>query len=180
MADFYPYLIASLPMLHFGMRPPLSFERFLEVCHEFIPEKDFQVVSTLLQPEQYLEKDKRPSVIQKWIEFDTALRNELVKIRAARKHADPVTYLHPDKYSGSSLGTIASAVNVSTSILEAEKMLDEERWNALEEFATGHYFDLDLLITYAYKLLILQRWENIRNAEGTILLEEALLMTGNR
>jgi len=174
MADFYPYLIASLPMLHIGMRPPFPFKRFLEVCHEFIPEKDFRVLSNLPQTEQYSEKDKRPSIIQKWIEFDSALRNELVKIRAARKHADPATYLHPDNYSGSSPGTIASAVNVSTSILEAEKILDEARWKALEEFATGHYFDLDLLITYAYKLLILQRWENIRNAEGSGLLEVVL------
>jgi len=174
MADFYPYLIASLPMLHIGMRPPFPFKRFLEVCHEFIPEKDFRVLSNLPQTEQYSEKDKRPPIIQKWIEFDSALRNELVKIRAARKHADPATYLHPDNYSGSSLNTIASAVNVSTSILEAEKMLDEARWKALEELATGHYFDLDLLITYAYKLLILQRWENIRNAEGSGLLEEVL------
>lgn len=174
MADFYPYLIASLPMLHIGMRPPFPFKRFLEVCHEFIPEKDFRVLSNLPQTEQYSEKDKRPSIIQKWIEFDSALRNELVKIRAARKHADPATYLYPDNYSGSSLGTIASAVNVSTSILEAEKILDEARWKALEEFAIGHYFDLDLLITYAYKLLILQRWENIRNAEGSVLLEVVL------
>jgi len=41
--------------------------------------------------------------------------------------------------------------------------------------STGHYFDLDLLITYAYKLLILQRWENIREADKKILLEQSLL-----
>jgi hypothetical protein len=44
----------------------------------------------------------------------------------------------------------------------------------LEELATGHYFDLVFLITYAYKLMILQRWENIRSADGMILLEQAL------
>jgi hypothetical protein len=66
------------------------------------------------------------------------------------------------------------AANIHTSVLDAEKTLDEARWKALEELATGHYFDLDLLITYAYKLLILQRWENIRSADGTILLEQSL------
>ncbi len=85
MADFYPYLIASLPMLHFGMKPPFSFERFLEVCRPFIPEKDFQLLRTLPQPEQYSEKGKRHRIIQKWIEFDVALRNELVRIRASKK-----------------------------------------------------------------------------------------------
>ena len=162
MADFYTYLIASLPMLHFGMKPPFSFERFLEICRQFIPEKDFHLLSTLPQPEQYSEKGKRHRIIQKWIEFDGALRNELVKIRAGRKHVDPAMYLRTDGYSGSSLAPVVIAANTTTSILDAEKTLDEIRWKALEELATGHYFDLDLLITYAYKLLILQRWENIR------------------
>jgi hypothetical protein len=174
MADFYPYVIASLPMLHFGMKPPFSFERFLEVCRQFIPEKDFQLLRALPQPEHYFEKGKRHRIILKWIEFDVTLRNELVKIRAGRKHLEPATYLRPAGYSGSSLAPAIIAANINTPVLEAEKTLDETRWKALEELATGHYFDLDLLITYAYKLLILQRWENIRNADGRILLEQAL------
>jgi len=174
MADFYPYVIASLPMLHFGMKPPFSSDRFLEVCRPLIPEKDFQLLHTLPQPEQYLEKGKRHQIIQKWIEFDVALRNELVKIRATKKHIEPATYLRPDGYSGSSLAPAVMAANINISVLDAEKILDETRWKALEELATGHYFDLDFLITYAYKLLILQRWENIRSADGTILLEQAL------
>jgi hypothetical protein len=174
MPDFYTYLITSLPMLHFGMKPPFSFERFLEQCRQFIPEKDFLLVSTLPKPEQYSATDKRYRIIQKWIEFDGALRNELVKLRAGRKHVDPATYLRTDGYSGSSLAPVVIAANTTISILDAEKTLDEIRWKAIEELSTGHYFDLDLLITYAYKLLILQRWENIREADKTILLEHAL------
>jgi len=174
MPNYYTYLIASLPMLHFGMKPPFSFERFLEECRQFIPEKDFQLLSTLPQPEQYSAKGKRHRIIQKWIDFDVALRNELVKIRASRKHLDPLTYMRPDGYSGTSLAPVVMTANTGTSISDAEKILDETRWKALEELATGHYFDLDLLITYAYKLLILQRWENVRIANGTNLLRQAL------
>jgi hypothetical protein len=174
MADFYIYVIASLPMLHFGMKPPFSFERFLEVCRQFIPEKDFQLLSTLPQPEHYFKKGTRHRIIQKWIEFDGALRDELVRIRAAKKHIEPATYLRPGGSSGSSLDPAIIAANLTTPVLDTERTLDEMRWKALEKLATGHYFDLDLLITYAYKLLILQRWENIRSADGTILLEQAL------
>jgi len=174
MADFYPYLIASLPMLHFGMKPPFSFERFLEVCSPFIPKKDSQLLRTLPHPEHYVEKGTRQRSIRKWIEFDSALRNELVRIRATKKHIDPAMYLRPDGYTGSSLAPAGMAANMTTSVLDAEKTLDETRWKALEELATGHYFDLDVLITYAYHLLILQRWEDIRSADGTILLEQAL------
>ena len=174
MADFYPYLIASLPMLHFGMKPPFSFERFLEVCRQFIPEKDFQILRTLPPPEHYFEQGKRHRIIRKWIEFDVGLRNELVRIRAKKKHLEPATYLRPGGYSGASPAPAGMEANIHTSVPDAEKRLDEARWKALEELSTGHYFDLDLLITYAYKLLILQRWENIRSADGTILLEQAL------
>jgi hypothetical protein len=174
MPDFYPYLIASLPLLHFGTQPPFSYERFLEICHQFIPEKDFHLLSTLPKPEQYSEKDQRYRTIRKWKEFETALRNELVMIRASRKHVDPAMYLRTAGYRGSSLAPVVSAVNTNTSILDAEKTLDEIRWKALDELATGHYFDLELLITYACKILILQRWENIRSADRTILLEQAL------
>jgi hypothetical protein len=174
MADFYPYLIASLPMLHFGMKPPFSFERFLEVCCPHIPEKDFQLLRTLPQPEHYFEKGKRLRIIQKWIEFDLALRNELVRVRSTKKHIEPVTYLRPGGYSGSSLAPAVIAASINTSVLDAEKTLDDTRWKVLEELETGHYFDRDFLITYAYKLLILQRWENIHCADGRILLEQAL------
>jgi len=174
MADFYPYVIASLPMLHFGMRPPFSFEKFLEVCRPLMPEKDFRLLRTLPKPEQYSEKGHGHKIIQKWIEFDVTLRNELVKIRATRKHLEPAMYLRASSYSGSPLTHAVMAATMNTSVLDAEKTLDKTRWKALEELATGHYFDLDLLITYAYKLMILERWENIRNADGTTLLKKAL------
>jgi hypothetical protein len=174
MADLYPYLIASLPMLHFGMKPPFSFERFLEVCGPLIPEKDFQLLRTLPQAEQYFENGKRHRIIQKWNEFDVALRNELVRIRARKKHIDAAKYQRPDSYSGSSPAPAIMAANINTSVLDAEKTLDETRWKVLEELSTGHYFDLDFLITYTCKLLILQRWENIRSADKKILLAQAL------
>jgi hypothetical protein len=174
MADFYPYLIASLPMLHFGMKTPFSFERFLELCRPHIPKKDYLLLRSLPQPGQYFEQGKRHPVIQKWIEFDTGLRNELVRRRAQKKHIEPATYLRPDSYSVSSVSTAVLAATIHTSVLDAEKTLDEMRWKALEDLATGHYLDLDFLITYSIKLLILQRWENIRSADGRILLEHVL------
>ena len=174
MADFYPYLIASLPMLHFGMKPPLSFERLIEVCLPFMPEKDFQVLRSLPGPEQYSEKEKYHRIVQKWIEFDGALRNELVRIRATQKQIEPVTYLRPNLENSSSFNPALMAVNMATTMIDTEKTLDETRWKALEDLASGHFFDLYFLITYALKLLILLRWENIRRADGTILLEHVL------
>ncbi len=174
MADFYPYLIASFPMLHFGMKPPFSFERFLGECQPFMPEKDFKILSTLPLPEEYQESEKRHPLVQAWIEFDTALRNELVRIRAARTRREPAAYLRAGVYGDSSLGPAVMAAGTNTSLISAEKYFDELRWKKLDELATGHYFDLDFLITFGYKLMILERWERIRTADGQILLTQAL------
>jgi hypothetical protein len=98
----------------------------------------------------------------------------VVKIRAHKKQVDPALYLRPERYCCPSLGQEVTAANMGVSVLEVEKSIDERRWRMLEELATGHYFDLDSLIIYAYKLHILQRWETIRQAEGALLLEQAL------
>ncbi len=126
------------------------------------------------QPDQYGDLAIRHRTIQKWIGFDTVLRNELVKIRAAKKHVVPAAYLRPaDSCSPVSIPA-GMAATLPASVLDAEKVLDETRWKALDELATGHYFDLAVLITYAYKLLILERWENISRADGMSLLDQAL------
>lgn len=160
-------------MLHFGAKPPFSFEQFLGICRGLIPENDFKLLSALPLPEDYSQKPQHP-LIRKWVEFDIALRNELVKIRAARKHIEAAKYLRSDGYSGQSLAALASAAQRNPLLAEAEKMLDQARWNTLEELASGHYFDLDFLIIYAYKLLIVERWEKVRIADKTEQLEEVL------
>ena len=173
MADFYPYLISSLPMLHYGAKPPFSFERFLDMCRPFTPGKDYRILDSLPRPEHYAEGGERHECIKKWIEFDTALRNELVRIRAGKKNVEPAMYIREG--GSSSLITIPiSASGMQTSLLDTERALDELRWKRLEDLATCHYFDLDYLITYGYHLLILERWENIRSSDGKAMFRKIL------
>ena len=171
MANLSTYFIASLPMLHFGGRPPFSFEAFLARCEELIPSEDAALIRSLRDSGAF--PAARP-IIKKWLDFDTVIRNELVKIRAARKKTDPAKYTRPDGYAGTGLYHIALAAHRNPSPLEGEKTLDRERWNFLDELCLGHYFDLEFLIIYAYKLLILARWERINTADKSLLLEEAL------
>jgi hypothetical protein len=143
----------------------------MEICKDKIPETDIGCLK--LVSEIYTHEG--PEVIlKKWRVFDTALRNELVKIRASRKQVDPLKYIRGDEYAGPYITHIAMNAYRNPAILEAEKTLDQERWRMLDELATGHYFDLDFLITYALKLLILERWERISRADKSKLLEEVL------
>jgi len=170
MAAYYTYLISGLPMLNFGMKPPFSFDGFIERCQGLIPDAETDMLKAALK---LTYEDGQPT-LKKWRTFDKDLRNELVKLRAARKHVDPVKYLRKDGFVEPYITHIAMGAVRNTSILEGEKMLDEGRWSALEELSVGHFFDIDFLIIYAQKLLILECREKIRAADKAQLLKEAL------
>ena len=174
MTDFYPYLVSSLPVLHFGMKPPFSFERFLEICREFIPADDYAVLCNLPEPARYVDGRTQQKTVNEWIKFDTALRNELVKARTQRMHHEPSSYLRRDASPDPTLAAAATAAVANPSLLAAEMYLVEVRWKALDELAAGHHFDLELLLSYALKLLILIRWERVHNADPGGILEHAL------
>ncbi len=174
MPSFYVYLISSLPTLHFEGKPPFSFETFLSKCSEFIPQKDLEVLKSLRS--EGLSQPKSQT-IRKLSGFETLLRNELVNLRAVRKKITPEKYIRPNGYAGISIYHIAVAAQRNPSPLEAEKALDQARWNFLDELSFGHYFDPDFLIIYALKLLILERWEKINHANKQELLEN--LITAN-
>lgn len=171
MPSFYPYLVSSLPELHFDSRPPFSFDQFLQKCEALIPQKDLQLLKDLDSQGAPISGNK---TIKEWLNFDTLLKNELVKLRAMRKKIAPEKYLRSDGYAGSAIYHVALAAQRNPSPLEGEKLLDRERWIFLEGLSFSHYFDLDFLIVYAYKLLILQRWERINLADKSKILDETL------
>ncbi len=171
---FFTYLLSSLPMLHFGQKAPLSFETFLEKCENSISEEDFNILSSL--PHVMEDKElQKAAVVQEFFEFETSLRNELVKLRAARKHIDPNINIREVSFFDSQIPHIALNAYKSISILEAERILDLTRWQRLDDLGQGHFFDLDALVIYAFKLLILLRWDNIKAADSAKALEEALV-----
>lgn len=161
---YYIYLVSSLPMLHFGMKPPLSFEKFLWICEDLIPESELDALRAASIVEQCVHDENCPA-LKKWHDFDKLLRNELVKVRASRRRLDPLKHLRGDGYADPSVAHTALHAHRTPSPLEAEKILDEARWRFLEELSIGHYFDIDFLIVYAVKLLILERWEKINKLD---------------
>jgi hypothetical protein len=173
MASSYPYLISSLPMLHFGAKPPFAFKDLLETCQGLIPDNDFSIVS-LCADEALWEQDVRQETLKAWIAFDVGLRNELVKIRSSRMRINPERYLRNDGSDNTQLYHIAMNSHRILSLVESEKFLDQARWDRLDELVFGHYFDLDSLIVYALKLQILWRWEKVDRADKQEILEKVL------
>ena len=160
-------------MLHFGMKMPFSFEEFLGMCTNVVSENDIEIIKACKEISGSSVEESQET-LQKWHTFDTALRNALVRIRAARKHKDPDKYLRQNGYQDSHITNLAMNAYKHPSILESEKILDKERWQALEDLASCHQFDIDALIVYTHKLLILEKHNRINTADKTRELEKVI------
>ncbi|MFA5039872.1 MAG: DUF2764 family protein [Candidatus Omnitrophota bacterium] len=176
MAGYHVYILSSLPLLDFGRKAPLRYEGFLSACRGLVDEKELLVLEGLPAWDRVSSLDAEGNLLSSWRLFEISLRNELVKLRAARLQKDPAAYVRPEGFWDS--GIIHTASNaIRQPILDAEKMMDEERWRRLDELCLGHYFDFDVLAAYALKLLILERWDRIASADKERILEEALAGT---
>jgi hypothetical protein len=110
-------------------------------------------------------------LMMRWHEFETALRNELVRLRSQRQKVDPARYLRHDGSIDARITHIAMSAYKNPSPLEAERILDAERWILLDELQAGHYFDFDYLVAYCLKLKIMERWQAIISADKEALLK---------
>jgi hypothetical protein len=162
---YYMYLTSSLPALSFGAKPPLSFKKFISSCEGVIPQSDVEALKSV--PDVCAGVAATANIaLKKWRIFDRALRNELVKIRAARKKVEASRYMREDGFDGiTEIAHIAIAAHRKTSLIEAERYLDAERWRYLDEIVTGRSFYLDSLVVYAVKLIMLERWDRINSAD---------------
>ena len=173
LQDYYIYLISTLSTLQFGMKPPFSFEKFLRIASCHVSETDIEILKKTSISGECASEEARHPALAAWRAFDAALRNALVKIRGHHlKSPDPLKFIRGDEVANPGIHHIALTAHRNPTPFGAEEALDEARWEALDELEMGHYFDLDKLIIYAHKLLILERWDTINTADKSRLIEE--------
>ncbi len=175
MPAYYIYLISSLPALSFGNKIPSSLEDFFIKCQGLIPESEIKLLRNICLEEVCASEAASIDTLKKWVNFEVALRNELVRARAARKKVDPLKFIRLPDFPQAQISHVALAAYRSPSILEAEKILDQERLSFLESLSLGHYFDFDSLLIYELKLKILERWERIQQADKQALFNQVVL-----
>ena len=161
-------------MLHFGQKLPLSYAKFIDGCRGLISEEEVSVLSVLEGADWGVIVPADIPLLKAWRLFEVALRNELVKLRSVRRQADAGKYLRHDGWWDPWVVQVAQNAVRQPAPLEAEKILDEERWKKLDELSFGHYFDFEALAVYGLKLLILERWERVTAADKEKMLEETL------
>ncbi len=163
MGKAYYYTSATLPMLSYDNPMAVSREDFLDICFRTMSESDYSAVtSCAITPEG---EDDTGGFAGLYREWEIALRNALVRVRAKEQGVDDREFQR-EGGNGFGVDEIASSAVKIDSPLEAEHFLNRARWNRVDELTSGHIMDLEYLQGYYLQLQILERKESFREDEG--------------
>ena len=153
-------------MLRPDVKPFYSHEQFLSECQENVSADIFQQLQQLSL--NVVPQDTMTSAIpvaELWNNFETALRNTLAHLRAARLKRtapEPALTAFEDVFTVKDIQDAYTAPSPA----EREQKLDSIRWKFLDSLEDGHDFDVNAVAIYALKLLILERTASRQVNEG--------------
>jgi len=168
----YYFLVASLPFLSYDSEHALAPEEFLASAHEHLTPGDYATVAgARIDAPLELASGSRLAMVADWQRFERGLRNELVKVRAAKLETDAAQYVRTDEAGGDDtdrpgLADTAREAFGEESPLSGEDLLGRARWQFLNELEVGHFFDVDRLVIYHLKLQILARRRQFNRDDG--------------
>ncbi|NCC53840.1 MAG: DUF2764 family protein [Spartobacteria bacterium] len=167
----YFYVIASLPMLNFGDKPPLTQEEF-EACCSPLTEEDALELRCIL--DERIDEGLSP-FMEKWRNAERQIRDAVVIARAGKRNVDAAAYLK--EYSGFDLSIEREVEEAWTkgNPLDRESALDRCRWRLADEISLGDPFGLASVLAYAVKLKILLRWAALEEEKGQQRIEELIV-----
>ena len=169
MAQYY-YLVASFPMLFFDSERLPALDSFLALCGEHLAPRDFRIVAAA-SIDSLDHAGPSCGVLARFRTWETALRNELVRIRAKARAVEAEDYLREGLQIVSAAAVARSAAAQEVP-LAAEQLLDRSRWDYLDEVETGHYFDLERVVVYYLRLQILHRKAQFEAAAGKAAFDD--------
>ena len=176
----YEYIIASLPVLQAGYRGPLDTEGLLEEIREQLSATDaasLQLVldgwnANALGEEFYARAAKsRSAFIREYFLYDRLLRNAKVawlNKSLGRPEGQDIMPAPGADTTDEDFEDQARAAEVlaGSDILERERGLDNLLWERIDSLTIMHVFDLDVILGFAAKLQIVNRWLKLDETTG--------------
>ncbi|MCK5805453.1 MAG: DUF2764 family protein [Lentisphaeria bacterium] len=182
MSQQYYYLVSSLPLVQLGERPTLSSEQFLEMCVGEVSEEE---LATLREMELVPRGGEGGSVVESaWSEWDTCIRNELVRHRAGELGVDVEGHMRDENDVFPTDRKQLEEVLAMGDPAARERALDDLRWRRLDDLETGHPFDFGALVLFRLRLLLAEKWAEQDRERGVRnlgrLIEDGLQQAGER
>jgi hypothetical protein len=161
----YYYLASQLPGLGYGQAAPMSSSAFKDLAGSLMKAGDAAWLGQCVLDPGALDAGEKglPDFFIRWNEWERALRLNLARWRAARLKRD--IFLDTPDYPTDAVAA-AKAASALDSPLEAELLLDEARWAAIDSFQGFDHFNRNTIYAYLLKLLLLERRSCFRADEG--------------
>lgn len=101
-----------------------------------------------------------------WTRFEVTLRNALAEARARALELEPTRYFVAVDLGGppEDVQTIVQEFASADNPIDAQRALDQGRWNWLDQNAPYYQFSDDELPAYAARLLLATRWHRLEQA----------------
>jgi hypothetical protein len=152
----YYYTVATLPHLHHDSGAPFKSTELIEFFRSRLAPEDFVLIENCSLVREKTQGPFSP-VLHRWYSWEKNLRNELLLLRSKNKKSDGEKYRQPvDAYEAEARKAAFTAFSHEDPFA-AEEILHMARWSFLDECEVGHHFDIEKLIVYLLKLLLLER-----------------------
>ncbi|MCF7790647.1 MAG: DUF2764 domain-containing protein [Victivallales bacterium] len=172
MSKFY-YLISSLPSIYLWDELEVDMDTFLLNCEEWLTVNEMEILKeTDVQPKK--SPNHSITTTERWYNWETCLRNRLVRHRSTKLDLDQTLYLREEYDYFSEVDRVVQEALSAETPLQKEKVLDEQRWVFLNSLEACHIFDLDLLCIYKLKLQLCEKWLHRTTDRGKNNFEKAL------
>lgn len=165
------YLVASLPYLRFGEKPPVNCAAFLAACTGRLAEEDVAVLQAALDNRCSPDSE----VARRWWNGEVELRNAVVRVRARSRGTDPASFIRLHSGFSVSIEKMVTDAFARTNPLEREAELDRARWVQADDLALTAPFGFAAVFAFAVKLRIAERWAGLDEEAGRKNVEEMIL-----
>lgn len=161
------YLVSQLPDISAAGEKsalPITEKYYRDLCSRFFDDKQKLILDKLSVDAPRLPESTGSDFLDKWYEFERALRFALAQIRAQKLKKDIGTI--PVSITADIVQAARTAVGMD-SPLSAEQFLYEFRLGILGKLQPLDYFSVDAVLAYGVRLMLLERIRKFDKEKGT-------------
>ena len=166
----YWYLVASLPMLRLGEKPPMDAAAFRAACTGHLSDDEIATVDAVLENREPLTG----AASSLW-NSEVQLRDAVVRVRAKNRGTDAARFIRPHEGFSVSIEKMVTDAFTRPNPLEQEMELDRARWALADELALTDPFGLPGILAFAAKVRLAARWASMDDETGRKNVEELIL-----
>ncbi len=163
------YLIASLPMLRLGEKPPMDAAAFRAACTGHLSDEETAAVEAVLE-----NREPPAGEASNLWNSEVQLRDAIVRVRAKNRGTDAARFIRTHEGFSVTIEKMVTDAFTRPNPLEQQMELDRARWILADELALTDPFGLPGLLAFAAKVRLTNRWAGLDDAAGQARVEELI------